>query len=242
MRTAQSAFTDEQTSTRPPRWLLLLCNLHVAASVLALAAIISAPITLGSALLYFGLMILTATGVLITLLSVWLTPDHWVYSNRTWFIALACTVTAGLVDKLTTPPLLDARHWIAIFLLAAGYLLVTRPKLRAMLTPISCLQSHMFNIGLALFFTLLIPAWGYSVLLVEPALKDENLLKTIGVAWIATVVMIPIAAIYVVVSFFNNQATTHILIKLWQSLSLVLVGLVMIPISVLLIANLAPVG
>ena len=198
--------------------------------------------TLGSALLYFGLMILTVSGVLITLLCAWLVPDHWIYSNRTWVIALLCTIITGLVDQLTTPPLIDIRQWIVILCAAGVYLLFTRPRLRTTLTPVRCLNSRTFNIGLALFLTLLIPVWGYSVLLVKPALQDEQLLKTIALAWIATVVLIPMAAVYVLVNFFNKKATTHILVKLWQSLSLVLVGLVMIPISVLLIAHLAPVG
>jgi|GEM_PF-3025685 len=198
--------------------------------------------TLGSAFLYFGLMVLTVTGALITVLCFWLTPDHWVYSNRTWAVALLCTIGTSLVDILTTPPLIDIRDWILILCLAGAFLLFTRPGLRNTLTPAACLRSRVFNVGLALFLTLLIPMWGYSVLLVEPALKDEQLLKTIAVAWIATMILVPAAAIYVLVNFFNNKATTHILIKLWQSLSLVLVGLVMIPISVVLIANLAPVG
>jgi hypothetical protein len=228
--------------TDPPRWLLLLCRLHVAASILALAMIISTPVTLSSALLYFGLMVLTGTGVIITLLSAWLTPNHWTYSNRTWVIALVCTIVTYLIDKLTTPPLIHTIHWVAIVAVALAYFLTTRPQLRNTLTPSGCLQSRGFNIALALFLTTLIPAWGYSVLLVEPALKDDQLLKAILLAWIATAVLLPVAGIYLLVSFFSKQATTHIAIKLWQGLSLVLAVLVMLPISVLLIAHLAPVG
>lgn len=242
MTAAQTNPADASHESTPPRWLKLLCQLHIAASALALATIISTPITVGSALLYFGLMILTATGVLITLISVWLVREHWIYSSRTWFVALLCTITTHLVDKLTTPPLIDIRHWIVILCATGAYLLFTRRGLRHTLTPAGCLSSRVFNVGLALFLTLLIPLWGYSVLLVEPALKDEQLLKTIALAWITTVVLIPVIGIYVLVSFFSRSPTTHILIKLWQSISLVLVGLVMIPISVLLIANLAPVG
>jgi hypothetical protein len=242
MPSSETILTETPHEANPPRWLSLLCQIHVAASAVALATILSTPMTLGSALLYFGLMILTVSGVLITLLCAWLVPDHWIYSNRTWVIALLCTIITGLVDKLTTPPLIDIRHWIVILCAAGVYLLFTRPGLRATLTPRGCLKSRVFNIGLALVLTLLIPMWGYSVLLVEPAMKDERLLKTIALAWMTTMILIPLTAIYVLVNFFNKTATTHILVKLWQSLSLVLVGLVMIPISVLLIAHLAPVG
>ena len=242
MPSSENILTETPHEANPPRWLSPLCQIHVAASTVALATILSTPMTLGSALLYFGLMILTVSGVLITLLCAWWIPDHWIYSNRTWVIALLCTIITGLVDKLTTPPLIDIRHWIVILCAAGVYLLFTRPGLRTTLTPVRCLNSRTFNIGLALVLTLLIPTWGYSVLLVEPAMKDEQLLKTIALAWMTTMILIPVAAIYVLVNFFNKTATTHILVKLWQSLSLVLVGLVMIPISVLLIAHLAPVG